>query len=117
MFARNEILDAIQDQRFLGTKQDVLEWKRGQASERGRAELAVLDSQRASFELNAERRRKDLDALELVAPNDGVLVLTADWTGEKPRLGAALWAGNEFASLPDPSALEVELVLPQLEAQ
>lgn len=117
MFARNEILDAIQDQRFLGTKQDVLEWKRDQASERGRAELAVLDSQRASFDLNAERRRKDLEALELIAPNDGVLVLTADWSGKKPRLGATLWAGNEFATLPDSSALEVELVLPQLEAQ
>lgn len=117
MFARNEILDAIQDRRFLDTKQEVLEWKRDQASERGRAELAVLDSQRASFDLNADRRRRDLDALELVAPNDGVLVLTADWSREKPKLGASLWAGNEFATLPDPSALEVELVLPQLEAQ
>lgn len=117
MFARNEILDAIQDRRFLDTKQGVLEWKRDQASERGRAELAVLDSQRASFDLNADRRRRDLDALELVAPNDGVLVLSTDWSNEKPKLGASLWAGNEFASLPDPSALEVELVLPQLVAQ
>jgi hypothetical protein len=117
MFARNQILDAIQDQRLLGTKQGVLEWKRDQTSERGRAELAVLDSQRASFDLNAERRRKDLEALELIAPNDGVLVLTANWSGEKPKLGATLWAGNEFATLPDPSTLEVELLLPQLEAQ
>ena len=117
MFARNEILDAIQDQRFLGTKQGVLEWKRDQASERGGAEIAVLESQKASFALNAERRRKDLDALELVAPNAGVLVLSADWSNEKPKVGSALWAGNEFATLPDPAALEVELVLPQLEAQ
>ncbi len=117
MFARNEILDAIQDRRFLDTKQGVLEWKRDQASERGRAELAVLDSQRATFDVNADRRRRDLDALELVAPNDGVLVLSTDWSNEKPKLGASLWAGNEFASLPDPSALEVELVLPQLVAQ
>jgi hypothetical protein len=117
MFARNEILDAIQDRQFLDTKQDVLEWKRGQATERGRAELAVLDSQRASFDLNADRRRKDLDALELVAPNDGVLVLSADWSNEKPKLGASLFAGHEFATLPDAGALEVELTLPQLEAQ
>ncbi|MCK7592382.1 efflux RND transporter periplasmic adaptor subunit [Pseudomarimonas salicorniae] len=117
MFARNEILDAIQDQRFLGTKQDVLQWKRGQATERGRAELAVLDSQRASFDLNANRRRADLDALELTAPNDGVLVLSTDWSNEKPKLGASLFAGHEFATLPDPAELEIELVLPQLEAQ
>lgn len=117
MLARNEILDAIQDERFLGVKQDVLEWKRGQSSQRGAAELAVLDSQRATYDLSANRRRDDLAALELRAPNAGVLVLTADWTGEKPKVGSGLWAGNEFASLPDPATLEVELVLPQLEAQ
>lgn len=117
MFARNDILDAIEDQRFLGEKRGVLQWKRGQSSERGGAEVAVLDSQKASMQLNADRRRKTLEALELVAPNAGVLVLSADWSNEKPRIGASLWAGNEFASLPDPTALEVELSLPQLEAQ
>lgn len=117
MFARNQILDALQDEQFLGEKRGVLEWKRGQTGTRGAAELAVLDSQRATFDLNANRRRDDLAALELRAPNDGVLVLTADWSGEKPKIGSGLWAGNEFASLPDTTTLEVELALPQLEAQ
>ena len=116
-FARNEILDAIQDQRFLGEKRGVLNWKRDQAGSRGAAELAVLDSQRATYDLNAGRRREDLSALELRAPNAGVLVLKADWSGDKPKVGASLWAGNEFASLPDTTTLEVELALPQLEAQ
>lgn len=117
MFARNQILDAIQDQRFLGEKRGVLNWKRDQSGSRGEAELAVLDSQRATFDLNADRRRGDLAALELLAPNAGVLVLTADWSGDKPKIGSGVWAGNEFASLPDTATLEVELVLPQLEAQ
>jgi HlyD family secretion protein len=117
MFARNEILDAIQDQQFLGAKQGVLEWRRDQASQRGGAELAVLDAQRSTFDLNARTRQQDLDALELRAPNDGVLVLVSNWSGEKPKIGASLFSGNEFATLPDASTLEVELVLPQLEAQ
>lgn len=117
MFARNQILDAIQDERFLGEKRGVLNWKREQSGSRGEAELAVLDSQRATFDLNADRRRGDLAALELLAPNAGVLVLTADWSGDKPKVGSGVWAGNEFASLPDTATLEVELVLPQLEAQ
>jgi hypothetical protein len=117
MFARNQILDALQDEVFLGAKRGVLEWRRDQATSRGDAELGVLDAQRASFDLNAQNRRQDLDALELRASNAGVLVHAADWSGEKPKLGATLWAGREFASLPDPSTLEVELSLPQLEAQ
>ncbi|MCB1561263.1 MAG: hypothetical protein KDI75_09230 [Xanthomonadales bacterium] len=117
MLARNEILDAIQDKAFLGVKQGVLEWKRDQAGERGAAELAVLDSKRSSLKLSENTSRQDLAALELRAPHEGVLVLAANWTGDKPQVGSSLWAGNEFGSLPDTGSLEVELVLPQLQAQ
>lgn len=115
--ARNQVLDAIEDARFLETRQGVLEWQRDQSGDRGGAELAVLDAQRATHELTAKARQDDLDALELRAPNDGVLLLTANWAGDKPAVGANLFAGTEFGSLPDTSAMEVEIVLPQIEAQ
>lgn len=117
MFARNEILDAIQNERFLGVKQGVLEWRQGQASERGGAELGVLEAQRATFALTADTKRSDLEALELRAPHAGVLLLEQNWSGEKPRVGTSMWAGNEFGKLPDTAALEVRLSLPQIEAQ
>jgi hypothetical protein len=116
MFARNEVLDALEDVEFLGEKRSVIDWRLQRSLLLARAEQAVLDNQRATDELNAQRRRGDLDALELRAPNAGVLVLTANWSGEKPRLGGQMWAGNEFASLPDASALELEISLPQNEA-
>jgi len=117
MFARNEILDAVQDAAFLGYKHDTLEWQKQQTGVRGGAELAVLDSQRATYDLNAKRRREDVAALELRAPNDGVFVLNADWGGEKPKVGASMWAGQEFGALPELSALEVQFALTQLDAQ
>ena len=117
MFARNEILDAIEDEKFLGEKRGKLEWHRDQSETRGAAELAVLASQRATFDLTAKTKREDMASLELRAPNDGVLVLEADWSGEKPKLGSTLWAGEEFGSLPDTSALELEIDLPQIEAE
>lgn len=115
--ARNEMLDAVQDVSYLGAKQDTLQWKQGQFGRRGGAELAVLDAQRATYAINAKRRQDDLDALELRAPHDGVLMLASNWTGDKPQVGSSLRAGFEFGSLPDVSAMEVELSLPQLEAQ
>lgn len=117
MFARNEILDAIQDEMFLGEKRGTLRWQRDQSEHRGAAELAVLDSQRATFDLAAKSRREDMDSLELRAPHDGVLVLETNWSGEKPKLGGNIWAGETFASLPDTSALELEIFIPQIEAQ
>ncbi|MCR6664058.1 MAG: hypothetical protein NVV60_13150 [Luteimonas sp.] len=115
--ARNEVLDAIEDSKYLEERQDTLEWQRGQSATRGGAELAVLDAQRATFDLNARTRRDDLDALELRAPNDGVLLLTANWSGDKPMVGATLRAGQEFGNLPDTAAMEVQIDLPQIEAQ
>jgi hypothetical protein len=117
MYSRNQILDAVQDVHYLSDKQDFLQWKRTQASDRGHAELAVLDSQRATYTLNAQTRQGDLNALELKAPHDGVVLLSKNWAGEKPKIGASLWAGTEFGSLPDASTLEVLLHLTQNEAQ
>src|SRR5690606_21963208 len=115
--ARNEVLDAVQDADFLSRKQDTLEWKRDRAGVIGGAELAVLDAQRATYQVKADAQRKDLEALELRAPNDGLLMLSRDWSGEKPQVGSNLYAGTEFGSLPDTSAIEVGISLPQIEAQ
>jgi HlyD family secretion protein len=117
MFARNEILDAVQDAAFLGYKHETLEWQQQQTGVRGGAELAVLDSQRATYDLNARRRREDVAALELRAPHEGVFVLNTDWGGEKPKVGASMWAGQEFGALPELAALEVQFALTQLDAQ
>lgn len=114
--ARNELLDAIQDREFLGDKQDFLGWKKNQTGERGGAELAVLDSQKQTHALTAKVREEDLKALELVAPHAGLLMLSADWSGEKPRIGSTLWATQELGSLPDESAMEVQFALTQLDA-
>src|SRR3546814_1276325 len=75
LLARNDVLDAIEDVHYLEARQDTLQWQRDQADVRGGAEQALLDAQRATFALDAKARREDLDALELRAPNDGVLML------------------------------------------
>lgn len=115
--ARNVILDAIEDKGFLDEKQGVLSWRQGMSQQRGAAEIGLLSAQRATVEGKAQSRREDLAALRLDAPHDGVFVLETNWSGEKPQVGSDFWAGNSFASLPDSASLEVELHLPQTEAQ
>lgn len=115
--ARNDILDAIQDANYLTVRQHILEWRERQSSVRGKAELAVLDAQHSTYATVASQKKSDLDALELRAPHDGVLVLERDWTDQVPHVGSSLYAGNSFASLPDLSKLEVQFAVPQIEAQ
>ena len=115
--ARNDVLDAVQDAQYLGMRQDTLRWQRGQSGQRGAAELGVLDAQRSTFEMAAQARQRDMDALELRAPTDGVVLLEANWSGSKPMRGSSLSAGSPYGSLPHLAALEVEITLPQQEAQ
>ncbi len=114
--SRNQILDAVQDREYLGEKKSVLQWQRGQSGSRSAAEIAVISSQLSSATKRFETSDKDLAALEVRAPNDGVLILEADWNGDKPQLGGNMYAGNEFARIPDPSELEIELTIPVQEA-
>lgn len=115
--ARNAILDAVQDVHYLDARQRILHWREDQSSARGQAELAVLDAQRSSFDTVAKQKQADLDALELRAPHAGVLMLEKDWSQQVPHVGSSLFAGNSFATLPDLDALEVQLMVPQIEAQ
>jgi hypothetical protein len=115
--ARNDILDAVQDAAYLGVRRQILQWREQQSSARGKAELAVLDAQHDTYDTVARQKQADLDALELRAPHDGVLVLERDWSDQLPHVGSSLWAGNSFASLPDLDALEVQLAVPQIEVQ
>lgn len=115
--ARNVVLDAVEDEEFLQEKTGVLRWRQDQSAQRGEAELDVLGVQRNTLEADAANKRGDLDALELRAPHDGIFMLVISWSGELPRIGEQMWASTEFANLPDIEALEVELRLPQQEAQ
>lgn len=105
VLTRNQILDALQDTDFLKNKRSYLGWKAGQLDVRTAAERAVMSSQKDSVSLTAGQRRKSLDTLQLIAPHDGVFLLTAKWDGSKPQLGASLMAGQPFGTLPDASQL------------
>ncbi len=99
--ARNQILDALQDVQFLTSKRGYLQWKTGQVDVRSATDRAVLVSQKESVALTATQKRKSLEALELIAPHDGIFQLVARWDGAKPQVGASLWTGQEFGSLPN----------------
>jgi multidrug efflux pump subunit AcrA (membrane-fusion protein) len=101
IFARNTILDALADVGFLTKKRTYLDWKGGQVQARTAAQDAVLHSQRDSVVQNAAQQHKSLEALELVAPHDGVFLLAARWDGAKAQVGATQMAGEPFGTLPD----------------
>jgi hypothetical protein len=67
-------------------------------------------------QLTASQKRKSLAALELVAPHEGIFQLVARWDGVKPQIGASLWTGQEFGSLPNLGTLVARFNVPEGQA-
>ena len=117
VFARNQILDALQDTGFLTEKKGYLGWRRGQTDQRSAVDLAVIDSARATVSVTVDQKRASLNALEVRAPHAGVFLLKASWDGVKAAPGSNLWPGDDFAEIPDLSALIARFNLPQSQTQ
>ncbi len=113
VFAKNTILDALADVGFLTTKRGYLDWKLGQVQARSAAQEAVLHSQRDSVQQTATQKRQSLDALELLAPHDGVFLQAARWDGAKAQLGATQMAGEAFGFIPDLDKLVARFSVPE----
>ena len=113
IFPRNEIIDRLAEVGFLNKKRSYLDWKAGQVQARTAAQEGVLHSQRDSVLQGAAQQRLSLQALELVAPHDGVFLLGARWDGSKPQVGAAQMAGEPFGALPDLDRLQAHFSVPE----
>ncbi len=106
MFARNKVLDELQDTGYLQHRQAFLKWRENQLQQRKDLDLAVLQSQRQTVEVRAQRAQRNLDTLELVAPHDGVFLLHSQWDGSKAKVGSNYQPQQEFAEIPDTSQLK-----------
>ncbi len=115
-FARNQILDAVQDLDFLQDKKGFLGWRQGQSSIRDDSARALVAAQGKSASQQVDRAQQSLSALEVRAANAGVFKLLAKWDGTKPQVGGTAWASEEFAEIPNESAMRVEFTVPQAQA-
>lgn len=105
--ARNDVLDAVQDEGFLKLKRSILKWQDVQQGNQAHSELAALDAQRNVFQASLERSIQDLSSMEARASIDGPIILQRDWTGATPNPGATLYGGNPLATQPKTSDMEI----------
>ncbi len=111
MFARNKVLDELQDTGLLQHRQNFLSWRENQLQQRKNLDLAVLNSQRQTVEVKAQRAQRNLDALELIAPHDGIFLLHTQWDGSKAKVGSNYQPQQEFAEIPDTQNLVASFLI------
>ncbi len=111
-----EILDQMQNAAYLGSKQEYLYWKNDSFSASSQGELGLLKMREEQHQSKIDQFNQSLALLEIKAPHDGLLTYKANWRGEKPRPGKAVWPGEKIAQLPDVSNMKAKLFVLENEA-
>jgi HlyD family secretion protein len=116
IFSRSEIIESEVDE---GLARERSKHAR-EAGERrralARADLGLLEIAGGQASYRIDKAEQGLQALSLIAPHDGIVVLQRDWHGEPIRVGDAVWAGQSLAEIPDLSRMEAEVFVLESDA-
>jgi multidrug efflux pump subunit AcrA (membrane-fusion protein) len=109
LFSRHEIIEADIDVGLATQKEH-----HAVSSRRERQGLATTSGQLVALEgrkaqLKIDRAERELAALELKAPHDGIVVLKKNGRGDLPQVGQVVWSGQTLAEIPDLTKLEAEI--------
>jgi HlyD family secretion protein len=73
--------------------------------ESGEADLRALTSQRDRAKGRVEELSRDIEAMQVKAPQDGIVIYKTGWRDEKKKVGDSTWAGERLIELPDLSEM------------
>lgn len=109
IYSRNQIIESEIDERVSVARREHAASAKGieRGLARSKAEIIEVELRRAAQEIAAARA--GLEALEIRAPADGLVVFVRDWRGNLPRVGDQVWPGQKIAELPVLDAMEAEV--------
>lgn len=89
----------------LARKREVL------SAEQRRQERRLLAAERDQLQADVDRLQRSQQALDVVAPRDGLMMHRSNFEGEKFDVGSQVWVGQTVAEIPDMSTLAVRAEL------
>jgi HlyD family secretion protein len=126
-YSAREILSRVEGEQrrlaVLDAEQKLLEANAKLTSTRAgaRADLAATEQKREKARLELEKARRQLAALKILAPSDGVVTLLPNWRSsnwnnlQDFKEGDRAWPGAGIAELPDVSSLYVSARVDEVE--
>jgi len=116
VFSRQEIIrseiDRTLAQQRIETSDDVRTIREGVA----RVDIDLLEIERRKAGIAIDRATKGLEALEIRAPHDGILVYKRNWRGDSAKVGDSLWPGQPVAEIPDLGTMQAQVFVLEADA-
>ena len=77
-------------------------------------DLIGIDDRKAGLKI--KQAEDGLQALQVVAPHDGILVLQRNWRGDMPRVGDTMWRGQPIGEIPELASMQAEVFVLEADA-
>ena len=116
VFSRYQRIESDIDQTLAGDKKAHAENVLGVRDNLARADRDLLGIEEKKAGLKIRNAEQGLNALELHAPYDGILVLQRDWRGDIPRVGNSVWPGQSLGEIPDLNSMKAEVFVLEADA-
>ncbi len=116
VFSRRDIQEDAIDEFLAEDRKQHAEMSADTQRSLSKTERELLEIQRRQAQITIEQAQTGLQALEIIAPHDGVLTLTRNWRGEPPRVGLEMWRGQELGEIPDLSKMEAQVYVLEADA-
>ena len=100
IFSRVEIIEAQIDEELAGLKLDHAEGRAEIQEAISAFDLEMFGIERSQAEIKIERANRALDALEVRAPHDGIVIFVRDWRGNIKQVGDVVYSQQAIAELP-----------------
>jgi HlyD family secretion protein len=109
LFSRHEIIEADIDVDLAEHREVHATSTRGVKEGLSKASLDIFGIDRKKADLKIGKAEKELAALEVRSPFDGLIVFQRDWKGDLPQIGQVVWSGLTLAEIPDLSTLQADI--------
>jgi multidrug efflux pump subunit AcrA (membrane-fusion protein) len=77
-------------------------------------DLIGIDDRKAGMKI--KQAEDGLQALQVISPHDGILVLQRNWRGDMPRVGDTMWRGQPIGEIPALQSMKAEVFVLEADA-
>jgi multidrug efflux pump subunit AcrA (membrane-fusion protein) len=116
VFSRQEIIRSQIDRKVANKKIETSDSVRQVRESSAKVDLDLLGIDRRKAGIAIDRAKKGLDALEIEAPHDGLLVYKRDWRGEIKKIGDGVWPGEPVAEVPNLATMQAQVFVLEADA-
>jgi multidrug efflux pump subunit AcrA (membrane-fusion protein) len=116
IFSRQEIIRSDIDRTLATQRIATSDAVRTIRQDVAKVDLSLLDIERRKAGIAIERASKGLEALEIKAPHDGILVYKRNWRGDITKVGDSVWPGMPVGEIPDLTAMQVRVYVLEADA-